>query len=80
MPTLDEITLASGSNRARQDVRPHWCEACREAHVWCDSCGSLSCRHAGNGRLGGPPDAEADNPERRGWTAERMPYGTTFVS
>jgi hypothetical protein len=33
MPTLDEITLAFGSNRARRDVRPHWCEASQAAHV-----------------------------------------------
>jgi hypothetical protein len=46
MSTLGEITLASGSTRVQQlDVRPHWCEACREAHVWCDACGSLGCRH-----------------------------------
>jgi hypothetical protein len=50
MPTLDEVTMAAESTRLRRgartsDVRSQWCEACREAHVWCDVCGSLSCRH-----------------------------------
>jgi hypothetical protein len=50
MPSLDEITRAAESTRPRRSVgasavRPQWCEACREAHVWCDVCGSLSCRH-----------------------------------
>lgn len=49
MPTLDEITLTMeaarrGASRP-SEVRPQWCEACREAHVWCDPCGSLSCCH-----------------------------------
>jgi hypothetical protein len=50
MPTLDDVTLAAettgpdGGVRAT-DVRPQWCEACREAHVWCEVCDSLSCRH-----------------------------------
>ena len=26
-------------------VQAQWCEDCREAHVWCDGCGSLSYRH-----------------------------------
>jgi hypothetical protein len=47
---LDETTLAVESARPRRgshpsDVRPHWCEACRETHAWCDTRGSLSCRH-----------------------------------
>ena len=55
MPTLDEITLATKSARLRRgagavDVRSQWCEACREAHVWCDRCGSLSCGHVLEGR------------------------------
>jgi hypothetical protein len=55
MPTLDEVTLAAESARLRRgsrasDVRPQWCEACREAHVWCDGCGSLSCRHVREAR------------------------------
>jgi hypothetical protein len=48
MPTVDEIPLATEAVRLRaggHDVRPHWCEPCREAHVWCGVCGSLSCRH-----------------------------------
>jgi hypothetical protein len=50
MPTLDEFTLERDVTRLgrRSDangVRPHWCEACRKPHVWCDECGSLSCRH-----------------------------------
>jgi hypothetical protein len=48
--TLDEFTLERdvtrpGRRAHASGVRPHWCEACREAHVWCDACGSLSCRH-----------------------------------
>jgi hypothetical protein len=48
---LDRVTVAAESTRLRRgahasDVRPQWCEACREAHVWCEVCGSLSCRHA----------------------------------
>jgi hypothetical protein len=55
MPTLEEITLVRESARRRRgagavDVRSQWCEACREAHVWCDGCGSLSCRHVLEGR------------------------------
>lgn len=50
MPTLDEITLtmeaAQRPAAGTSAVRPQWCEACRETHVWCDPCGSLSCRHA----------------------------------
>jgi hypothetical protein len=50
MPTLEVVTLEVESTRPRRasgpsDVRPQWCEACREAHVWCEVCGSLSCRH-----------------------------------
>jgi hypothetical protein len=40
MPTLDVITLSEEEARRRRrgrvgTVRPRWCEACREAHVWC---------------------------------------------
>jgi hypothetical protein len=80
MPTLDEITLASGSNRARQDLRLHWCEACREAHVWCDSCGSLSCRHVLAAVTPSAREMSRQTTEPRGWTTERAPYDATFVS
>jgi hypothetical protein len=50
MPALDEVLVVAESTRLRRrfrasDVRPRWCEACREAHVWCEVCGSVSYRH-----------------------------------
>ena len=57
--TLDETRWAEdvarpGRGSRASNVRPHWCAACREAHVWCDACGSLSCLESGAGASATP--------------------------
>jgi hypothetical protein len=79
MPTLDKITLTAQATRLRWgsragDVRRQWCEACREAHVWCDRCGSLSCRHVLEART-----VPASRLWRAGRIAERKGRGMISV-
>ena len=72
MPTFDEITLAEIVMKRRREVRTatvqsQWCEACREAHLWCGACGSLTCSYVRGAssaphRLNAEPLLEGANP------------------